>query len=989
MKFIKLSLLVLPFMVMADNLVAPVDVDSAEQNSSNQSAQVEERSVGTSSFETSSSYDDSQGIEDVIVTATRKETNILKTPIAVTALSQEKLTEYGINNIKDLSNQIPGLFIQNTDTNAPIITLRGVRSNNVTEVGDPAVGVHIDGLYSARPQAAQALMFDLERAELLRGPQGTLFGRNSIAGTLNIITAKPNLEIQGGSVIVSAGELNEQGIQGHYNLPVSEKFALRFAASTVTKDSHIEGYYDPNQADWRGLPQNIRDQITPLATCGDRVGIPAHAWYWGCNNPNVADGNAPGGDAGYHLGPGYNLIKADPSDFYNNVDNYAWRVSALYVIDDTSDLNVQYEVFQDQSAGYAPTPACDVIDKRSGKFMNGDGIKPANSCQDIWGTNNPYVIFTNVAGKSDIRIESIRAIYKKSFENGYDLKVKIGSQSLEQYSIQDLDVGTGDWDQSMTLNDFKADSTVVDIELSHSTDTYAWVVGAFYLEEENDMEAYYHATFNGDAVFLQPDRTVTSEAVFGQITYNLSEDLFLTLGARYTEDSKEDVGGRNWDCTVWNQCYTNTELWYPGGGEYAGAHIAWAAQNPVGRFGFVPNLASLTHDFHIAGGQFAGVNCEAGGNPYDIWPWYWTIQGGTGCMTPGADNSVYEKYSNTDWRIGLDYDIDEDNFVYTYLATGYKAGSIADQYERGANTTNPAGPGSKVSTSYGPEDALTFELGYKGKAMDGNLTFAINYFKTIYDGKQFTGNIPVDTVMVKEFDIDLGTQVDVEQVAYVWGTQNFGEQEMAGIEFDFSLKTSENGSLSGWLTSYNTEITEDYNTQWYYAMDAQFGRDYAQATCDCVENYVNLKGNEAPYSPDIALTLRYQHVFNLGTAGTVTPAINYHYESESYMTPWNANNHVNDVGGFGSGSSLNGNYTDLPGYFADPVDIFTDERPSWEMVDLTITYKPAGDAPWYAQLSGYNVTDEYVPFWRGVNAGTPHGGYSAPSHYVFRVGYYW
>ena len=383
------------------------------------------------------------------------------------------------------------------------------------------------------------------------------------------------------------------------------------------------------------------------------------------------------------------------------------------------------------------------------------------------------------------------------------------------------------------------------------------------------------------------------------------------------------------------------------------------------------------------------MNCEAGGNPYDIWPWYWTIQGGTGCMTPGADNSVYEKYSNTDWRIGLDYDIDEDNFVYTYLATGYKAGSIADQYERGANTTNPAGPGSKVSTSYGPEDALTFELGYKGKAMDGNLTFAINYFKTIYDGKQFTGNIPVDTVMVKEFDIDLGTQVDVEQVAYVWGTQNFGEQEMAGIEFDFSLKTSENGSLSGWLTSYNTEITEDYNTQWYYAMDAQFGRDYAQATCDCVENYVNLKGNEAPYSPDIALTLRYQHVFNLGTAGTVTPAINYHYESESYMTPWNANNHVNDVGGFGSGSSLNGNYTDLPGYFADPVDIFTDERPSWEMVDLTITYKPAGDAPWYAQLSGYNVTDEYVPFWRGVNAGTPHGGYSAPSHYVFRVGYYW
>ena len=174
MKFIKLSLLVLPFMVMADNPVAPMDVDSAEQNSSNQAAQVEERSVEVAQYETSSSYSESQGIEDVIVTATRRETNIMETPIAISAVTQEELTKLGISNIKDLSYSLPGLSIQNmTDTSAPIITLRGVRSNNVTEVGDPAVGIHVDGLYVARPQAAAALMFDLERAELSRGPQGT------------------------------------------------------------------------------------------------------------------------------------------------------------------------------------------------------------------------------------------------------------------------------------------------------------------------------------------------------------------------------------------------------------------------------------------------------------------------------------------------------------------------------------------------------------------------------------------------------------------------------------------------------------------------------------------------------------------------------------------------------------------------------------------------------------------------------------------------
>ena len=210
------------------------------------------------------SEDEDEGLEVVVTTATKTEKDILDTAQAVTALSGNQLLELGLNNIKDLNNMIPGLYVQNTDTNAPIITLRGIRTENVTELGDPAVGIHVDGVYVARPQAANALMFDLERTELTRGPQGTLYGRNSVVGTLNIVTAKPNFDIQGGSLNLTGGQLNEAGLRAHYNLPINEKLALRFAYMEQSKDSFLDGFWDGSQLDWRRLPSNVRDQFLSL-----------------------------------------------------------------------------------------------------------------------------------------------------------------------------------------------------------------------------------------------------------------------------------------------------------------------------------------------------------------------------------------------------------------------------------------------------------------------------------------------------------------------------------------------------------------------------------------------------------------------------------------------------------------------------------------------------------------------------------------------------
>jgi iron complex outermembrane receptor protein len=978
MKFIKLSLLVLPFMVMADNPIVPMDVDAVEEKATEEVAQVEERSVSVTQYESSSSYSDAGGIEDVIVTATRRETDIMETPLAISAVTQDELTRYGISNIKDLSYSLPGLAIQNSDTNAPIITLRGIRSNNVTEVGDPAVGVHVDGLYQSRPQGAQALMFDLERAELARGPQGTLFGRNSIAGSLNIITAKPNLEVQGGSITVNAGRYEERGIQGHYNLPITDDIAIRFAFSDQSKDSYLDGYYDPNGIDHRFLPANVLSQAATVDTCGQRRGNSAYAWFLGCNNPERADDAAPGFDQGYQYASAYKAIKADPSTFYNNVDNHAFRVSALFIIDDTSDLNFQYEIFQDDGAGWMNGFDCDMIKNRTGRTFGGAPSKAANTCADILGAgSSEYTAFVNTPGVNDLQIESMRWIYNKDFGD-VQMVAKLGTQALEQYSQFDIDGGRNEWQMAMVLNDYKADSTTLDVQFTGASETLSWVVGAFYLEEENDMEAFFHATFNGDNIFIQPDRTIESKALFGQATMKLRDDLYLTLGIRHSEDDKSDVGGKNYECSIWNSCYPSAEIW-------------------GNRQLFMPTLNALEPDFHIAGGKYAGINCTNFGGPYGGNPNH-PYLGATGCMVQTANNATSQSYNSTDWRIGLDWDVTDNSFIYTYLATGYKAGSIADEAVRGANTLHPEGPGSSVNTSYGPEEATTFELGYKGKFLENRLSLSANYYHTVYDGKQFTGNVPYDVIAATEYDIDTQTLVDVQQVVTFWGTQNFGEQEMQGLEVEFDFIPYDGGRLSGWVTTMDTEVTEDFNTQWYYGQDAYFGRpDYDTSVANVPENYVNLKGNEAPYSPNLAFTVKYEHTFNLGSMGQITPAINYHWQAEDYLTIWNADKHINDDGGYGGYGCVNPSaddgcgygFYDLPGYFSDSTDIFGDQRSSWSMVDLIVTYKPAGDAPWYAQAFAYNVTDEVISYWRGVEAGVPSGAFSAPTQYGVRVGYYW
>lgn len=180
--------------------------------------------------------DDVGRLEEVIVTAEKRESSEQRTAIAMTVASGEDLARNGINDVNAITNIAPTLQIAQNNANT-LITVRGVSSQNFTETGDPAVAINMDNFYLQRAFAVNAALFDIERIEALRGPQGTLYGRNATAGALNIQTVKPRREF-GANASLEVGNYSLVRAEGAVNLPVSDTLALRFAGTYRNRDGY-------------------------------------------------------------------------------------------------------------------------------------------------------------------------------------------------------------------------------------------------------------------------------------------------------------------------------------------------------------------------------------------------------------------------------------------------------------------------------------------------------------------------------------------------------------------------------------------------------------------------------------------------------------------------------------------------------------------------------------------------------------------------------
>jgi len=193
-------------------------------------------------------------LEEIVVTATKRATNLQDTPVTVNAFDSSTIQEAGINNASDLANSTPSLSVNtNTSPFTARLTIRGIGTAQTDPALEPSVGMFIDGVYAGRSGLGMSDLTDIERIEVLQGPQGTLYGKNTNAGAISITTKAPNLESYEGYVETTIGDYDLKKLTVAASGPITDTLGFRLSGNVNQQDGYLEnetGNNDNGADDW-------------------------------------------------------------------------------------------------------------------------------------------------------------------------------------------------------------------------------------------------------------------------------------------------------------------------------------------------------------------------------------------------------------------------------------------------------------------------------------------------------------------------------------------------------------------------------------------------------------------------------------------------------------------------------------------------------------------------------------------------------------------
>jgi iron complex outermembrane receptor protein len=430
-----------------------------------------------------------EGLAEIVVTAQRRAENIQDVPIAITAIGTEFLQSRAITSIESLGAIAPNVKIERAPSNKTIsqIAIRGSVTINPAITWEPAVGLYLDGVYIAKAQGSIFDVADLERVEVLRGPQGTLYGRNALAGAVNLVTKKPSGEF-GGLAEVSYGNYNELRVRGSVDLPKVGNFSVKLSGQLRQRDGFID--IGPNP-----FPQAV-------------------------------------------------LARPNSVDETNDVDSFSGMAQVRFEPTDnlTFDYSFDYSKF-DQRPDYAQL----VRVNRNGDPR--DIFDPGSPSFPFAGAFFPLHLYANPDRQSSGSIDG-DPLFEKSRVYGHALTIAwdIGAATLKSITAyrnvefsDSLDLDGSPLDVAFTQRFTKYDAFSQELQLVGTVldDRLNYVIGGFYYTEF--AETLGPQRFFGGGTAFQSDYASNTEAwaLSAQLDYKVADALTLTVGGRYTHERKD------------------------------------------------------------------------------------------------------------------------------------------------------------------------------------------------------------------------------------------------------------------------------------------------------------------------------------------------------------------------------------------------------------------------------------------------------------------
>ena len=620
----------------------------------------------------------SSALEEIVVTAQRRAENKQEVPVSVTAVTGDQLAERNITDISQMEGMSPGFTFGRSGSDARP-AMRGVRTENVGINGDTTIGYFVDGVYKSRSQQALSGFVDVARVEIQRGPQGTLYGRNTFGGNISIITNEPILKQFQSSASLMLGSFKKTRVEGVLNIPASDTVAIRLVGAYDKSDGYVKNDFNPG-ADL--FDQDLKyGRVSIRFKPNDRFDATFRA--------DGTDGGGNGGSAfGYKQGGTY-LDRGSCQQLFN--------ASLLTLNVRGGNRDGVNDCTRTVGAGAG-----------TGAGAVGTGVDLGIP---IHAAGNAYRIDTNYQSYQKLSDKSVALDLAYKFD-AFTLKSISGYADFKVERTADSDMSASQVFIDYQLTKAKTFSQELQI-LSAGDGPLGYVAGYYYFKDKlrgtlysvqqpriirsSALSAPLTLPQNGGAFFDDPVAETESNALYAQFSWKATDQLTFTLGGRHTEDKKDFR-------------FANTN--------------SIAPRNASG----LRDATLITFDTPGPAGSAFGTkgtsNCVPARGP--------------GFYCDPADPTVLlgatydqKKFTKSTGRAAVDYKLGKQQLLYASYSTGFRSGGFN------------SGQAVEAARTFLPEEVKAVEIGSKNRFLDNTLQFNIAAFNNKYTNLQEQRQVPV------------------------------------------------------------------------------------------------------------------------------------------------------------------------------------------------------------------------------------------------------